>query len=56
MKWNKTIAIFGFVEVAFQIFPPLEKKKVAFLGPLLKIKIRHKDTKQNNTYKAKVSF
>lgn len=57
MKWDKTIAVFGFAELAFQIFfPGWKKKKVAFLIPLFKIKTRHKDTKQNNMYKAKVNF
>lgn len=57
MEWDKTTAAFGFVEVAFQIFFfPCWKKKVAFLIPLFKIKTRHKDTKQNSMYKAKVNF
>ena len=50
------LAVFGFDEMAFQIFPTLEEKKVAFLVPLFKIKTRHKDIKQNNMYKAKVNF
>lgn len=54
LKWNKTIVVFGRVDVASQIFFPL--KKVALLVPLFKIKTRHKDTKQNNTYKVKVNF
>ena len=56
MKWNETIAVFGFVEVAFQIFPVLEEENIAFLVPLFKIKTRHKDAKQKNMYKAKVNF